>query len=54
MKKILAVVVAVFAFNVLAGAPPAGDAKPADKSAKKAPAKKGDEKAPKADAGTAM
>ena len=49
MKKILAVVLAVFAFNVLAAAP-AGDAKPADKSAKKAPKK--DDKAAKADAGS--
>lgn len=53
MKKILAVALAVFAFNVLAAAP-AGDAKPADKSAKKAPHKDDKKDAVKADAGTAM
>lgn len=50
MKKILAIVVAVFAFNVVASAPPA-EPKKEDKTAKKTPEKKD---AAKADAGTAM
>ena len=52
MKKILALAIAVFAFNVVAAAPPA-DPKPADKSAHK-DHKKADKDAAKADAGTAM
>ena len=45
MKKLFAVVLAVFALNAFAADPaPAADAKPAEKSAKKAPAKKGEEK----------